>query len=122
MMKKMFAAAAAASAMFMFAGCGESPTDVVKAWHNAIIEGNVEKANSLCTENMHTKNKLTIALMKWERDKNDGPQIRDLRSAKFVEEDIDDDTAEVEYNTDKQSGQEIKLVKRNGKWLIDSRD
>jgi len=120
--KNIFAGIFAVSAMLLLAGCGESPTDVVRAWNDALIAGDVEKANSYCTENMYTRNKLSVVLRKFSGNQADNPQVRDLKSIKFVDEDIDDNTAEVKYNTDKQPGQEVKLLKVNGKWLIDSRD
>ena len=121
MKKNLLYCAAALLAAGLFSGCGESPTDAVKAWQNAVIAGDVEKANSLCTSNMHTKNKFTIAIMKLERDRNDGPMIRDIKSAKFVEEKIEGEAATVKFHTEKQSDQEITLHKVNGKWLIDSK-
>ena len=117
-----FSGCAAVLAVFLFAGCGgDAPEEVMKQWHEALIAGDLEKANALSTTETQTLNKLVIALLKNERDNNGGPQTRDIRSTTVEKVTINGDHAILHYHTDKHSGKKMKLVKLNGKWLVDEK-
>ena len=120
--KTFFSGCAAVLALILFTGCGgDAPEEVMKQWHEALIAGDLEKANALSTTETQTLNKFAIALLKNERDNNGGPQIRDIRSATVEKVTINDDRAVLHYHTDKHSGKTMKLVKQNGKWLVDEK-
>ena len=106
--------------LFILAGCGESPTEAVKNWQNAIVTGDADKANSLSTEKTHPLNQLIIASLKLERDNNGGPRIDDIKSSKFDKEEVMGDSAVVHYHTNKKSDQKINLIRINGKWYVDA--
>ena len=97
----------------------DSPKEVVEKWHKALVDGDVTKANEYCTPNTQAMNCLLVAAMK---ENKDDKMAKEFSMLKFEEGKIDGDKATVyAVHPEKKEKQEINLVKKDGKWLVDAK-
>ena len=101
-------------------GCGEksqSPKEVTNAFMSALVKSDFDGASKHATENA---NKM-ILMLKGMKAKGD--KVTPFKSFKLGKEVITGDKATVEMTVVKDSGKEKsdvqKLVKVDGKWLVD---
>ncbi len=109
--KTLLMAVFALTAILFTAGCSDSPTDVVEKWRDAIVDGDVNKANEYSTENVHVLNSFMVKAIKKDADDS-----KEFKEAKFVKEEINGDAAKV--FSDKRNNA-IDLKKVDGKWKVD---
>ena len=62
-MKKLSVMLLALTGLFIFTGCSDSPKDVVVKWTEAIVNGDIKKANEYSTENTHALNGMIIGIV-----------------------------------------------------------
>ena len=120
-MKKYFSILLAAFSLAILAGCGgNSPKAVAEKWHKALLDGDAKTANEYSTEKTAAMNALVAGMLTSKEAKED-KDIKKISEIKFEDGKIDGDNAVV-YATHpeaKDEKQEIKLVKKDGKWLVD---
>ena len=117
-MKKFFSIMLAVLSLAILAGCGNSPKDVAEKWHKALVDGDVNKANEYSTPTTQAINGFVAAAMK---ENKDDKKLKEFSEVKFEEGKIDGDNATVYAVDSKGKKEEIKLVKKDEKWLIDAK-
>lgn len=119
-MKKILVMCAALTGMLVFTGCSDSPRDVAVKWGNAVLEGDLKKANEYSTKESEPLNALIIGMCSQEK-KNGKSEISDtIRKWETGKEEINGDTARVygDKGPDKES---INLKKVDGKWKVSAK-
>ena len=111
-MKKISVLFVSLAALFIFAGCSDSPKDVAVKWCGAMADGNLEKANEYSTAGMYESNRVMVEYAK----KNPEQLKSKLAELKKAEEQIDGDSAKLLID-----GSVITpaLTKVDGKWKVD---
>ena len=120
-MKKLSVMLLALAGLFIFTGCSDSPKDVVVKWTEAIVNGDIKKANEYSTENTHALNGMIIGIVngKSEDAKKTKAELEaSIEKLKNAKEEIDGDTAKVFMEDDKDKPAVLKKV--DGKWKVDA--
>ena len=116
-MKKCFVAMFAFVSLFILTGCADSPKKVAEKWFKVLIDGDLKAANAVSTAKTQAKNAevihyLFIHTEEWDKIKQ--------KKTQFVKETIDGDKATVIVKSEGEKGDDITLVKQDGKWLVDT--
>lgn len=114
--KKTFLALIASLGLLFAAGCGGNPTtpeDVAKCYVEALLDGDVKKADKLSTERTAKVNGMFSSMIKQQKEQNPD-QFKDAGKIKSV--DVDGDKATVYFEGDNGS---LTLVKVDGAWKVD---
>ena len=114
-MRKFLTIMLAAFGLLLLAGCSDSPKDVTKNWMQALVDGDVEKANEYSTSNVHLVNAILVESLKGEADKK-AEAKKSLEKIDSAREEIDGDTAKVFVEGDDDP---ITLKKVDGEWKVD---
>lgn len=102
--------------LFFAAGCGgNSPKSVALKWHKAIIAGDLKAANAVSTDKTTAANAMIIGCL---QDK-ENEEVKKFLALKYDTESINGDKAVVSPSAGAEDNEKIKLVKQNGKWLVD---
>ena len=120
-MKKLSVMLLALAGLFIFTGCSDSPKDVVVKWTEAIVNGDIKKANEYSTENTHALNGMIIGIVngKSEDAKKTKAELEaSIEKLKNAKKEIDGDTAKVFMEDDKDKPAVLKKV--DGKWKVDA--
>lgn len=114
--KKISLSIIASLGLILAAGCGESasPEDVAQGYMEALVAGDLTKANKLSSEKTATMNGLFISLIAQEKEQNP-EKFKNLDKVERVE--IDGDKARVYFG---ENGA-VDLVKVDGEWKVDIR-
>lgn len=104
-LKKLFLALVASLAL-LASGCGGSPESVAEKYLQALIDGNAEAANKLCTARTAPLTPFLIAAIQ-----NQGDSVKDVRDVK-----VDGDKAKVYFEG---SDDPLELVRVDGDWKVD---
>ena len=112
-MKKLTLILMTLAAIFIFAGCGNSPKSVALKWGKAIAAGDLEKANKYSTPDSKANNEYMIEQVKKGRADFD-KFASNLKKTKAV---IDGDTAKLVIGDDKDG---MPMKKIDGKWKVDA--
>ena len=113
-LKTLLAVFAVAFSVFILTGCAEHPSEVVAQYAAALLEGDVERANSVSAPELLPVNAKLVTVLK-----QDSPVVKQIRqnlSAKFNREEIDGDLAFV-WSEGNESNL-ITLKKIDGKWKV----
>lgn len=114
--KKTLLALVASLGFLFAAGCGgNAPEDVAKDYLDALVAGDVKKANSLSTERTAAANGLLISMIEQQKKQNPDA-VKEIGKVKEVK--IDGDKAKVYFEGD---GNALDLVKVDGEWKADVR-
>jgi len=114
-MKKLFFTGLALAALFVLAGCGDSPMDVTMKWGNALADGDVNTANKYSTQRTHALNGLMAAACNTEKDKTEFKNnLAKLKKEGKVT--INGDTATISAEGEKDG---LTLTKVDGAWKVD---
>ena len=111
-MKKLTLILMTLAAIFIFAGCGNSPKSVAMKWGKAIAAGDLEKANKYSTPDSKATNEHLIDQVKKGRANFESFK----NNVKKAETKIDGDTAELIIGKDDG----FPLRKIDGKWKVDA--
>ena len=96
------------------AGCGKpSPTKVTQTWFDALMAGDLNKANSLTVEQGQMLNAFMVEAVK--KAKQDGEA---LPTVTIKREEIDGDTAKVYFIDPDGKEDSVTLEKVNGEWKV----
>ncbi len=94
-------------------GCGnDSPELTAQKWQKAIVSGDLKGANEISTEKTHELNDIYITKMSDKKDEI----TKAFAEAKFDIVKYESNFAVV--SSSNVEGEEIELVKLNGKWLV----
>ena len=117
----------AAVLLVMFAaGCEESPADVAKDWHAAIMSGDLEKANScvVATKEAKSGNEMWLEIVNGLRklastDPEAKKALKKAEKAKFSQSAVEGDRATVVISVKgEEATARILLQKIDGAWKI----
>ena len=111
-MKKLTLILMTLAAIFIFAGCGNSPKSVALKWGKAIAAGDLEKANKYSTPDSKANNAYMIERVKSGRASFD----RFQDNVKKAKTKIEGDKAELIIGKDDG----FPLRKIDGKWKVDA--
>lgn len=115
-MKKLMLMLVSLSAIFIFAGCGDSPRDAAVNWYGAILDGDSKKANEYSTENTQTANAFLAASIAAQKDKEKLEEAKaTIKKLKNAKEEINGDTAALFVDGEKV----MDLKKVDGAWKVD---
>lgn len=119
-MKKLSLILMTLAAVFVFAACGakaSSPKDVAVKWFQALLDGDVNTANELSTDQTKALNALFAAgFTSEEKGSDDAKESKAmLEQLKKAEEKINGDSATLVI--DGEEGLTLKKV--DGKWKVD---
>ena len=115
-MRKFLTIMLAAFGLLLLAGCSDSPKDVAKNWMQAIVDGDVEKANEYSTSKVHVLNALAVEGCK--NDANAKKEIQDsIAKIDNAREEINGDTAKLYDGSDDDDPLTLKKV--DGEWKVD---
>ena len=115
-MKKLMLMLVSLSAVFIFAGCSDSPRDVAVNWYGAILDGDAKKANEYSTENTQAANAFLAGAMAAQKNKEQIEEAKSkIKELKKAEEKINGDTAELIVDGEKV----MDLKKVDGEWKVD---
>ena len=112
-MKKFLMMLCGVFSLFIFAGCADSPDEVVAQWGEAVLAGDKAAADELVTDESKKLNGLIILLASDEDKKVVmRKELDEYLSGEIV---VDGDNAEIKV----EGKTEVRLKKVDGKWLID---
>ena len=116
-MRKFLTLTVAIAGLLVLAGCSDSPKEVTKKWHKAILAGDLNAANKLSTSQTAVLNAIIVEMAKDKNNdtvkKNLEKNLKNINSAK---EKITGDTAEVSIEGDNKP---MQLKKVDGEWKVD---
>ena len=105
-------------------GCGEKPEDVVKNWHAAFMNGDLEKANQYADAGAAKGNAVIVAIVKdlktrAANDKSAQESLRRLQGMTFSSAEINGDTAVVKVTVEGEDKDGVLTLKKiDGKWKL----
>ena len=117
-MKKLYLLLSAAAGVCVMTGCAPDPQDVAKDYVDAIIGGELSKANELSVSDLHESNKESVRTFTESTDAKDKlMRISLLRASEDLDDAVvvaDGDYAVVYSKNGKT--EILKLKKVNGAW------
>ena len=121
---RMLLSAAAAVFALSLTGCGEKPDDVVRNWHAAFMNGDLEKANQYADAGAAKGNAVIVTIVKDLKvraasDKSAQESLRKLERMTFSKAEVNGDTAVVKVTVEGESKEGVLTLKKiDGKWLL----
>lgn len=120
-MRKLSVLLLALAGLFVLTGCSDSPKDVAVKYSEALLDGNIKKANEYSTEKTHAMNGMVISML--SSDSEDAKKTKaefkaNLSLIKKAKEEIDGDTAKLIIEG--EEGKPMILKKVDGKWKVDA--
>ena len=121
---RMLLSAVVAVFALTLTGCGEKPDDVVKNWHAALMNGDLEKANQYADAGAAKGNAVIVALvkdlkMRAASDQSAQTALKKLEGMTFSKSEVSGDTAVVRASLEGENKDGILTLKKiGGKWVL----
>ena len=116
-MRKFLMLSVAAASLLILAGCSDSPKQVTRKWHKAILAGDLNTANKLSTSNTAVLNAIIVEMVKDKNNETVKKNVeQSLKNINSAQEKITGDTAEVSIEG---ANKPIQLKKVEGEWKVD---